>query len=149
LVSLSGAGWCDVPRFLFTSIAREVEGENAFVIFGALQNLGMVQGPNRVVVAGLPMLLHRSSGKFVVLRHTLVIFGVVDEIDDVEDFFVGLAGEKVCLWQLPQLFGKPLEQVVGRPAPELRSLELIDGRPRAARKPDVLLALVGLDQTTR
>jgi len=119
------------------------------VIFGALQNLGMAQGPNRVVVAGLPMLLHRSSGKLVVLRHTLVIFGVVDEIDDVVDFFVGLASEKVCLRQLPQLIGEPFEEMVGCPPYELRSFELIDGRPRATRKPDVLLALVGLDQITR
>ena len=95
------------------------------------------------------MLLHRSSGKLIILRHTLVIFGVVDEIDDVVDFFVGLAGEKVCLRQLPQLFGKPFEQVVGRPAPNLHSLELIDGGPGAARKPDILLALVSLDQITR
>ena len=48
--------------FLFAA----VEGEHAFVIGGALKHFRMTQRPNRVVIAGAPMLLHAGAGEFVI-----------------------------------------------------------------------------------
>jgi len=41
---------------------------------------------------------------------------VIDEIDDVVDFFIRLAGEKIGLRQLPQLVWNLLKEVVDRAA---------------------------------
>jgi hypothetical protein len=74
---------------------------------------------------------------------------VIDEIDNVVDFFIRLAGENIGLRQLPQIVGQPFKEVVDRAAQQLHLLEVIGRRPRAARKADFLLAQFGLDHIAR
>jgi hypothetical protein len=63
---------------------EEVEGEDAFVIGGALQR----SRANGVVLAGAPVFLHTCAREVVILGIALVVFGAVDQMHNVVDLVI-------------------------------------------------------------
>ena len=55
-----------MPSLLFTAVISKIEGEDTFVIRGALKYFRMAKGANRVVIAGTPVFLHAGAREFVV-----------------------------------------------------------------------------------
>src|SRR6516162_4564358 len=88
------ASCVEAPRWrrLVASVNSKIEGEDAIHSDRPLQYLGMPQRAHRIVVAGAPMLLHCAPREFKVLRRSFVIAGVIDQLDQVVDFLVGLGG---------------------------------------------------------
>jgi hypothetical protein len=82
---------------LFATVTAKIEGEDALVIYGALEHFRMAQGANGVVIAGALVLLHAGAREFVILRMPLVVFGVIDELHDVVDLVIGSRPEKLRL----------------------------------------------------
>src|SRR4026208_282069 len=69
-------------------LCSEIEGKDPIHSVWALQHLRMAKRANRIVVAGLPVFLHRTAGKLVILGATFIILGVVDELNKIVDFLV-------------------------------------------------------------
>ena len=55
-----------MPSLLFTAVITKIEGEDTFVIRGALKYFRMAQSANGVVIASTPVFLHAGAREFVV-----------------------------------------------------------------------------------
>ena len=73
-------------KSLFAALHRKVECIDTFVIFRTLKHLAMTQCATCIVVTSAPMLPHAQSRELVVLGMAFVIFGAIDQMDDVLDF---------------------------------------------------------------
>src|SRR4029434_7443847 len=69
-------------------LSGEIEGKDPIHSVWALQHLRIAKRENRIVVAGLPVFLHRAAGKLVIFGVTFIILGAVDELYKIVDFFV-------------------------------------------------------------
>src|ERR1700722_12691584 len=123
-------GHTDMPRAanmssLFAAVTREIEGEDAFAVGGALEDFRMAQGANGVVIAGTPVLLHAGAREVVVLRVALVIPGAIDQVHDVVDLVIALRPEQLRLGAVAQLFGELLKQVRHGAAQPLEVFETV------------------------
>src|SRR6266536_387828 len=120
-------------RCLFPAVPVEIEGEDALVIRGALEDFAMTQGAPRVVISGAPVLLHARTRKLVVLRVPFVILRAIDQLDDVVDLPLGLFAEQPRFGAVLQLLRHVFHQVRKRVAKALDIFELIGAGARAAR----------------
>lgn len=86
-------------------LCGEIESKDPIHSVWALQHLWMAKRANRIVVAGLPVFLHRTAGKFVILGATFIILGVVDELYKIVDFIIREFRQPLGLGRLQQVLG--------------------------------------------
>jgi hypothetical protein len=55
-----------IDHAIFTAVFSEIEGEDTFVIRGALKYFRMAQSANGVVIAGTPVFPHAGAREFVI-----------------------------------------------------------------------------------
>src|SRR5690349_3185369 len=70
----------------------------------------------RIVVPGLPMLLHGASREFEILGDAFIGAGAIDQMRDVTDLVVGFAEQKLGLLAIAQLVGHLLDEIGERDA---------------------------------
>src|ERR1700731_730951 len=83
----------------------EIEGKDPIRSVRALQHLRMAKRANRIVVARLPVFLHRAAGKLVIFGATFIILGVVDELYKIVDFLIRELRQPLGLRRLQQVLG--------------------------------------------
>src|SRR5580704_8512860 len=140
LTGRSGEREASIKPFLFAVVVGEVEGEDAFMMSGALKHFRMAQRANGVAIAGAPVLLHAGARKIVVLRLALVVLGAVDQVHDVVDLMIAKRLEQPRLGAVPQRVGEFLEQVGKSPAQALDMFEAIGAGAGTTRILNFLLA---------
>src|SRR6185369_16627665 len=98
---------CDLKNS-FATLRGKVKCIDTFVISRTFKHLAMTQRATDVVVTSAPMLLHAQSRKLVVLRMAFIIFGPIDQMDDVVNLAFRDTIEKpslrACLQILRQFF---------------------------------------------
>src|SRR5262249_18070016 len=73
----------------FATVTFEIEREDAVQAGGTSKNLWMAQRADGIVISRTPMVLHRQTGKLVVLGMTFVVARPIDQVDDVVDLVAG------------------------------------------------------------
>ncbi len=82
-------------RVSLTPIHVKVEDRDTIVAVGPFQHLRVAKGTDRIVVAGVPLLLHAEPGERVVLGVALVVPVAIGQLDEAIDLAIGLGGEKL------------------------------------------------------
>jgi hypothetical protein len=90
------------------TVVSPVESANAFRFVGTLHDLRVGNCANDIFIAGSPVFLHGPAGELVVLGDAFLVLGVVDQMHDIADFFVGLRREHFHLRTVQQFGGKVL-----------------------------------------
>src|SRR5215471_11229944 len=106
-------------------LLAEIESPNAFRIIGTLQHLGMLEAAYDIVVTGPPMLLHGTTRKLVVLRSSFIAPGVINELNNVINLFIGFLGKNLDLGHCSQVIRKMCKDSSKCSAKHLRILELV------------------------
>src|SRR5271165_7424531 len=92
-------------------VLAKIESAHAFNPIRKLHHFGVRERAQGVVVAALPVLFHRSAGKFEVLGNALVASGAIDQVDDIADFIVYFPFENSCILTVAKLLRNPLQEV--------------------------------------
>src|SRR6516165_5642732 len=96
VVEVCGVKSCGRSAILF----GEIEGKDPIHSIWALQYLRMAKRTNGIVVAGLPVLLHRAAGKLVIFGATFIILGVVNKLNKIVDFVIRVFRQHLDLRRL-------------------------------------------------
>src|SRR5262245_31598299 len=83
----------------------EIEGKDPIHSIWALQHLRMAKCANRIVVASLPVFLHRAAGKLVIFGATFIILGAVDELYKIVDFLIRELRQSLGFRRVQQVLG--------------------------------------------
>ena len=117
---------------LFTTIALEIEREDAIKTSGAGKYLGMAQRADCVVIARAPVILHGQTGKLVVFGVTFVIPSPVDQLNDVVDLVASDRLQDLQIIVLLKIGREPAEKSRKGTLHTVHALELSGARARAA-----------------
>src|SRR6202035_5542663 len=121
-----------IDWYSFTTVAFEIEREDAVQARGASKNLGVAQRADCVVVTRAPMVLHRQARKLVVLGVTFVVLSPVNQVNDVVDFVTGDRLQDLQIIVLLKVSGKPAQQGIKGTLDPVHVLELAGACSRAA-----------------
>src|ERR1700730_9053493 len=118
----------------FTTVAFEIEREDAVQARGASKTLGMAQRTYCVVVTRAPMVLHRQARKLVVLGVTFVVLSPVNQVNDVVDLVTGDRLQDLQIIVLLKIGRKSAQQICKGTLDPVHVFKLAGARPRTARK---------------
>src|ERR1700728_199237 len=127
------------PAGSLPSVLREIEGQDALEIVRPFEDLGVTERAHRVVIACAAVVLHAEARELVILRVSLVLLGVVDELDEITHLGGGARREEGDFRDVPQLCRELLQQARDGVAQLLGVPETVGGVARAARVLNLLL----------
>src|SRR5262245_50661500 len=118
------------PNVSISPLLAKIKRLNTFRIMGASKQLWLSETAHRIIVTGPPVFFHGTTRKLVILRSSFVAFGMINEMNNIVDFFVHFLREHLHLGRCSPVIRKIHKDLSNCPPHLLRMLKLV--RRRAA-----------------